>query len=163
VKWEFPRKAANKVRHIWGITCKGFKRYFRKEGGQLLVQDARNLGDSIGDRVDRKQEHLDPIYTRPIHRPAAQDTEDLVLTRGRMDHGFLFIVISLCLFGVVMAFSASSVYAAQYHDDSTYYLKRHLLYLVLALIPTIPAILLAKPWFWRFFGVFSYGVSVVLL
>ncbi|MBQ4112489.1 MAG: cell division protein FtsW [Clostridia bacterium] len=164
MKWQFPRKVADKARELWGFTRKKAGRYSRdKEGLRLLGQDIRDVGDSISDRADRKQERLDPIYTEPIHRPAPPEAEDLVLTRGRVDHGFLFIVIALCLFGLVMAFSASSVYAAQYHDDSTYYVKRHVLYLILALVPTIPAILLARPWFWRFFGVFSYGVSVVLL
>ena len=156
MKWEFPRKVADKTRSY-------IKRYFRKDGGKLLVRDARNLGDAIGDRVDRKHEHLDPIYTESIHRHTEREAEELVLTRGRIDHGFLFIVIALCLFGLVMAFSASSVYAAQYHDDSTYYVKDHILFLFLASIPTVLVVLFARPWFWRFFGVFSYVASVILL
>ena len=163
MKWEFPRKVADKARQAWGFTRKSCKRYFRKKGGRLLVQDAKNLGDAIGDRADRKREHLDPIYTEPIHRPVEQASDELVLTRGRIDHGFLFIVIALCLFGLVMAFSASSVYAAQYHDDSTYYVKDHILFLILAAVPTALAVWLARPWFWRFFGVFAYGASVVML
>ena len=163
MKWEFPRKATDKARQAWGFTRKSFKRYFRKKGGSLLMQDVQNWGDAMSDSADRKREHWDPIYTEPIHRPAVQETEDLVLTRGRIDHGFLFIVIALCLFGLVMAFSASSVYAAQYHDDSTYYVKDHILFLFLASVPTVAAVWFARPWFWRFFGVFSYGVSVILL
>ena len=68
-----------------------------------------------------------------------------------------------CLFGALMAYSASSVYAAQYHDDSAYYIKRHILYLVLATAVTVPFVWKARPWFWRFFGVASYALSVVLL
>jgi cell division protein FtsW len=62
-----------------------------------------------------------------------------------------------------MAFSASSVYAAQYHDDPAYYVKRHIIYLVLAAAVTTPFVLKARPWFWRFFGVASYAGSVILL
>ncbi|MBE6652023.1 MAG: cell division protein FtsW [Ruminococcaceae bacterium] len=80
-----------------------------------------------------------------------------------MDYGFLFVVVVLCLFGALMAYSASSVYAAQYHDDSAYYIKRHILYLVLGTALTFPFVWKARPWFWRFFGVASYALSVVLL
>ena len=62
-----------------------------------------------------------------------------------------------------MAFSASSVYAAQYHDDPAYYVKRHIIYLVLAAAVTVPFVLQARRRFWRFFGVATYAGSVVLL
>ncbi len=118
--------------------------------------------DAIGDRLETSLERHDPIYAEPV-RGTRTERADTVLTRGRVDTYFLFIVIALCLFGAVMAYSASSVYAAQSRDDSAYYVKRHILYLVIAAVVTTPFVIKAKLWFWRFFGVTSYAVSVVLL
>ena len=165
MKWQFPRKVADKAKDIFGKAKKQASRYtFDKEGAKRLGEDVEQGLDVLGDRLDTAIEPSDPIYTEPVHKkPAAHTAEDTVLTRGPVDHYFLFIVIALCLFGAIMAFSASSVYAAQYHDDPAYYVKRHIIYLVLAAAVTTPFVLKARPWFWRFFGVASYLGSVVLL
>ena len=149
----------------WGRVKNQLKRYTpNKKGVRNLGEDVEHGLDAISDRIDSATEHNDPIYSEPVYKkPAPADTSDLILTRGPMDYTFLFIVVALCLFGALMAFSASSVYAAQYHDDSAYYVKRHLLYILLATAVTVPFVWKARPWFWRFFGVASYAASVVLL
>lgn len=164
MKWQFPRKVADKAKDIFGKAKKQASRYtLNKEGAKRLGEDVEQGLNVLGDRLDTAIEPNDPIYTEPVHKkPPVEDTER-VLTRGPVDYYFLFIVIALCLFGAVMAFSASSVYAAQYHDDPAYYVKRHIIYLVLAAAVTVPFVLKARPWFWRFFGVASYAGSVVLL
>lgn len=164
MKWQFPRKVADKTREIFGKARKQASRYtLNKEGAKRLGEDVEQGLNVLGDRLDTAIEPNDPIYTEPVHKkPPVEDTER-VLTRGPVDYYFLFIVIALCLFGAVMAFSASSVYAAQYHDDPAYYVKRHIIYLVLAAAVTTPFVLKARPWFWRFFGVASYIGSVILL
>ena len=164
MKWQFPRKVADKTREIFGKAKKQASRYtLNKEGAKRLGEDVEQGLNVLGDRLDTAIEPNDPIYTEPVHKkPPVEDTER-VLTRGPVDYYFLFIVIALCLFGAVMAFSASSVYAAQYHDDPAYYVKRHIIYLVLAAAVTTPFVLKARPWFWRFFGVASYAGSVILL
>lgn len=163
MKWQFPRKAADKTREIFGKAKKQLRRYtFNKAGARELGRDVRKGANHLNDRLNTAMEREDPIYTEPVHRPP-EVNEDKVLTRGPVDYYFLFIVVALCLFGAVMAFSASSVYAAQYHDDPAYYVKRHLIYLVLAATVTVPFVWKARPWFWRFFGVASYAISVVLL
>lgn len=164
MKWQFPRKVADKTREILGKAKKQASRYtLNKEGAKRLGSDVEQGLNVLGDRLDTAIEPNDPIYHEPVHKkPPAEDTER-VLTRGPVDYYFLFIVVALCLFGAVMAFSASSVYAAQYHDDPAYYVKRHIIYLVLAAAVTVPFVLKARPWFWRFFGVASYAISVVLL
>ena len=164
MKWQFPRKVADKTREIFGKAKKQASRYtLNKEGAKRLGEDVEQGLYVLGDRLDTAIEPNDPIYTEPVHKkPPVEDTER-VLTRGPVDYYFLFIVIALCLFGAVMAFSASSVYAAQYHDDPAYYVKRHIIYLVLAAAVTVPFVWKARPWFWRFFGVASYAISVVLL
>ena len=164
MKWQFPRKVADKTREIFGKARKQASRYtLNKEGAKRLGEDVEQGLNVLGDRLDTAIEPNDPIYTEPVHKkPPVEDTER-VLTRGPVDYYFLFIVIALCLFGAVMAFSASSVYAAQYHDDPAYYVKRHIIYLVLAAAVTVPFVWKARPWFWRFFGVASYAGSVILL
>ena len=164
MKWQFPRKIADKAKDIFGKAKKQASRYtFNKEGAKRLGEDVEKGLDVLGDRLDTAIEPNDPIYTQPIHKKEPEDTSALVLTRGPVDYYFLFIVVALCLFGAVMAFSTSSVYAAQYHDEPTYYLKRHILYLIIGIGVTVPFVLKAKPWFWRFFGVASYAGSVLLL
>ncbi len=124
--------------------------------------------DDLGDRLDRRMEKSDPIYTQPIHKPKAEiereaAVEDRVLVKGSIDPVFLLIVLALTVFGAIMAYSASSVYASQEHGDSAYFFKRHILYLVIGIALTVPFVIKAKPWFWRFFGVAAYGGAVVLL
>lgn len=85
------------------------------------------------------------------------------LVRGGIDLFFLVIVAILLVFGAVMAFSASSVYASQKFGDSAHYFKRHLLYILLACGMSVPFVLFAKPRFWRMFSVLSYGASLILL
>lgn len=155
----------DKTRAMFDKAKKQASRYtLNQEGAKRLGEDVEHGLDALGDRLDAAIEPNDPIYTEPVHRKESpEDTSSLVLTRGPVDYYFLFIVVALCLFGAVMAFSASSVYAAQYHDDPAYYVKRHILYLLVAVVVTIPFVWKARPWFWRFFGVAAYAGSVVLL
>ncbi|MBQ1820692.1 MAG: putative lipid II flippase FtsW [Clostridia bacterium] len=56
------------------------------------------------------------------------------LTRGKMDFSILLVISVLCAFGLVMIFSASYYYAQHYsgaNNDSFYYLKRQLVYLLI--------------------------------
>jgi cell division protein FtsW len=163
VKWQFPRRAADKCKDVFRRAGKQLRRYLVGKGRrERFSEDLRNLRDATADRVGRRYERDDPIYTEPIH-PVAAEAEERVLVRGQIDYGFLFVVIALCLFGAVMAFSASSVYAAQYHDESTYYLKKHLFFLAFGTGIAAFLLRIGRPWFWRFFGVASYAVSVILL
>lgn len=119
--------------------------------------------DRLGRYIDSKTEAEDPVYTQPIHPKADTPESEYVLMRGPIDTPFLLIVIALAVFGAIMAYSASSVYAAQYHDDSFFYVKRHVVYLILAFFSTFWFVRYARPWFWRMFGVVSYAVSILLL
>lgn len=117
--------------------------------------------DALGDRLETSLEPQDPIYSAPVK--GRVESAPVALVRGRIDTYFLFILIALCLFGAVMAYSASSVYAFQTRDDSTYYVKRHIFYLLVAASITAFCVAKARLWFWRFFGVATYVVSVLLL
>lgn len=83
--------------------------------------------------------------------------------QGGVDHWFLFLILLLLAFGAVMAYTASAVYAERYYDDSTYFLKKYLLFALLSIAMTLPFVIYAKLWFWRLFALCSYGASILLL
>ena len=66
--------------------------------------------------------------------PLLKRIRDAQLLRGKMDFSVLLVITALCAFGLVMIFSASYYYAQHYsgaNNDSFYYLKRQLIYLLL--------------------------------
>lgn len=119
----------------------------------------RKVGRSFSRGVQRK----DPIFEEKITLQSEAGNKTAPLRCGNMDMTFLLIVLALLLYGVIMAYSASSVYSEQNVGESTYYIKRHLMFVMLALAATFPFIWKAKPWFWRFFGLCTYGGAVLLL
>ncbi|MBQ9098541.1 MAG: cell division protein FtsW [Clostridia bacterium] len=82
---------------------------------------------------------------------------------GSPDTVFVVLVLMMLACGAVMSYSASAVYGLQFYDDSTYFLKRYLLFAIVSVLFTVPLILFAKPEFFRFLSVFLYTVSVFLL
>ena len=50
------------------------------------------------------------------------------------DKGIIITVLLLCLFGVIMVFSASSIYALREYGSKYYFVKRQVVYLVLGLM-----------------------------
>lgn len=108
----------------------------------------------------RRREQRDPIYSEPIHDEPQQER---ALHKGGIDIPMLLITAALVLFGCVMVYSASSVYAEQYHDDTTYFIARHLVFLLLAVAFTAVVVKFCTPIFWRDFSYVLFGVSIVLL
>ena len=122
----------------------------------------RSAAKKVGDAYERSLEKDDPIYLEPIHKDEVE-LEDRRLVRGGIDVYFLIIVLAISLIGVVMAYSASSFDGQKYMGDSLYYVKRHVLFLVLASGFTALFVIYARPWFWRLFAIFTYGISIPLL
>ena len=60
-----------------------------------------------------------------------EESESLLPVKGSFDVPFLLITCALILFGCVMIYSASSVFAEKQHGDNTYYIARHLVFLLL--------------------------------
>lgn len=83
--------------------------------------------------------------------------------KGPPDLPLLLISSALVLFGCLMVYSASSVYAEQYHGDRSYFIVRHLLFLVFSVFVTSFAVRFGNARFWKKFGKVLYLVSVVLL
>ena len=103
----------------------------------------------------------DAIFDEPLHPEPIR--ERALPQKGLVDVPFLLITMALVLFGCVMVYSASSVYAEQYHDDNTYFIARHLVFLLMAVAFTAVIVKFCTPLFWRDFSYVLYGFSVILL
>lgn len=95
--------------------------------------------------------------------PSENGVGKQLLARGGPDIPMILITAGLILFGCVMIYSASSVYAEQYHHDNTYFIARHLVFLGLAVAFSALIVKFCTPRFWEDFGVILYAISVVLL
>ncbi|MBO5295223.1 MAG: cell division protein FtsW [Clostridia bacterium] len=108
-----------------------------------------------------REEKRDAIYRGDtLHEP---QRDEALPSKGIVDVPFLLITVALVLFGCVMVYSASSVFAEKHHDDNTYFIARHLLFLLMAVAFTAVAVRFCTPRFWKDFSYVLYGVSVVLL
>ncbi len=117
--------------------------------------------EKLNNAYERSLERRDPIYLEPIHK--TEEKEEKVLKKGGIDVYFLIIVIAISLFGVVMSYSASFYTAELETGDSLYYVVRHVGFLLLAGMITVPFVILARPWFWRVFGMLAYIAAIILL
>ena len=109
--------------------------------------------------MDRKTEN----FNTGVYPTEKMQAAPSFLAKGGVDTWFLLIVIAISLFGMIMSYSASSVYAEMYHDDSTYFFRKYVQFLVLAVLMTAPFVIFARPWHWRLFAMGAYCVSVLLL
>ena len=106
-------------------------------------------------------ESKDPVFTETIHKEEVAELP--APKKGRIDLPMLLITSLLVVFGCVMIFSASSVYAEQYHNDNTYFIARHLAFLILAVAITFVAVKFCTPKFWRDFTYPIFAIAVLLL
>ena len=120
------------------------------------IKKPRQSGFHLGKRPER-----DPIYHEPIHK--TEETPRPLPKKGSIDFPFLMITLALVLFGCVMVYSASSVFAEVHHDDNTYFIARHLFFLLMSVAFTAVVVRFCTPKFWRDFGYVLFAVSVVLL
>lgn len=123
----------------------------------FFVRGAEKLNSSY----EKSLEKNDPIYLEPLHK--SEEREEKVLACGGIDVYFLLIVLALACFGAVMSYSASFYTAELETGDSLYYIVRHVGYILLAVIGTVPFVMLARPSFWRMFSMVAYIASIVLL
>ena len=84
------------------------------------------------------------------------------LTKAPLDKPMLVIILLLVAFGSIMVFSASYAYAYSRYGDSTYFIKKQLLWVAIGLV----AMIAVSHIYYKIIKVFSlpiYGVSLVLL
>ena len=100
----------------------------------------------------RREEKLEAIC---LGETVELSEERALPAKGIVDVPFLLITAALVLFGCVMVYSASSVYAEQYHDDNTYFIARHLVFLLMAIAFTAVAVRFCTPRFLEGFQLYS--------
>lgn len=78
------------------------------------------------------------------------------------DYSLLFIVLFLLGFGLVMIYSASSYEAFQSYEDTTYYMKKQLLAIIIGMV--MMGVVANIPYhFWERFALLGYLVSMALV
>ncbi len=87
----------------------------------------------------------------------------LLPAKGLPDIPMLLITVALVLFGCVMIYSASYIFAEKQHGDTTYYIARHLVFLLLGVAFTAVVVRFCTPLFWKDLSYLFFGVSVFLL
>ena len=132
------------------------------EGGRIA-----RLKIKVGSRIDRYLEarkrmlrENDAIFTEPV---TEEKSEAPVLARGGIDTWFLLCVALLIVFGAIMSYSASSVFAQNRYGDSSYFFKKYVLYAFLSIIVSVPVVLFMTPRRWKAAGVLMYCGTIVLL
>jgi len=113
--------------------------------------------------LERRKEKLtqnDVVFTESL---TPEEKQTPVLARGGIDNWFLICVMLLLIFGAVMSFSASSVYASNKYGDSAYFFKRYILYSLLSIIVSVPFVIFMTPRYWKAAGVVIYAGTVLLL
>ncbi len=108
-------------------------------------------------------QELERAHSVPTSSRASEEGESPILSKGSVDLPMLLITAALVLFGCVMIYSASYVFAEQHHDDSTYFIARHLVFLLLSVAFTFVIVKFCTPRFWRDFSYVFYGIAIVLL
>ena len=120
--------------------------------------------EELSEKREEILERNDPIYLEPLKPKEVEVQEGTApLCKGAVDKWFLLWSIMLLCFGIVMCYSAGVVEADVQYDNPTYYLVRNLLFSSTAIIITIPFVMFARPWFWRYFGVGAYAAAIGLL
>ena len=109
----------------------------------------------------RERNQVASLFKESIH-PQTEEPEKELRKYG-IDIPMLLITMGLVLFGCVMIYSASSVFAVSNHGESTYFIVRHLIFLIMAVAFTFVVVKLCTPYFWRDMAYVLFAVSVVLL
>lgn len=117
-----------------------------------MDQQSNTAKRSFRQRAPRKEESRTSEYTNQTG-----------IKKGSVDVPFLLITAALVLFGCVMIYSASFVFAQKHHDTSTYFIIRHVIFLMMAVAFTYVVVKFCTPRFWYDFSYIFYGISIVLL
>ena len=108
-----------------------------------------------------RAERRDAIWREKLHEEPRE--EGVLPIKGMVDVPFLLITAALILFGCVMIYSASSVYAEQYHGDSTYFISKHLVFALMGVSVASFAAAFCTPRFWKDWSYLLLAISAFLL
>ena len=112
--------------------------------------------------TEAKRSFLQKLTQKADKRPS-EYTLQTGNVKGSVDVPFLLITAALVLFGCVMIYSASFVFAQKHHNSSTYFILRHVVFLMMAVAFTFVVVKFCTPRFWYDFSYIFYGISIVLL
>ena len=132
----------------------------RKPRSDELKEKAKQKIEAYLEKRKEKLNQNDIIFSESLNPERKQE---VVLARRGIDKWFLAIVLMLLAFGAIMSFSASSVYAENKYDDSTYFLKRYIIFTIMTVIGSIPFVMFMTPRLWKGAGLIIYAAAVVLL
>ena len=149
----------NKEEKPEGEKSKGIKLDIGKKVEAIKAKAKDKFDEYLDDRKEKLNRN-DAIFSESLR---VEKKQAEVLVKGGIDKGFLACVLLLLVFGAIMAYSASSVYAQNKYDDSAYFLKRHIGFIVLGIVASIPAVVFMTPRYWKLAGVGIYCGTVVLL
>lgn len=142
------------------------KKEYKEKIAQKLGRIKSDIGKKIDVYLEKRKEDLnknDVVFTEPISKDKQEREKTPVLVRSGIDNWFLLCVILLLIFGAIMSFSASSVYAENKYGDSGYFFKRYILYAFLSIIVSVPFVMFMTPRYWKATGIVVYCVTIVLL
>ena len=97
----------------------------KEKMGEKLKRLKGRLSERFDSYLEERRKKLhdnDAIFTESLE---IEKRKPEVLARGGLDTWFLLCVVLLLVFGAVMSFSASSVFAHNRYGDSAYFLKRY--------------------------------------
>lgn len=89
--------------------------------------------------------------------------ETVPVSCGKIDTRFLIYVFIVLIFGTVMNYSASSVYAEQLYGDHTYFLVRYILFAVASIGVAFVFVKRATASFWYLFARAVYVAAIAML
>ncbi|MBQ8415840.1 MAG: cell division protein FtsW [Clostridia bacterium] len=107
--------------------------------------------------------HSASSAVRELQKDSQREDTEVLPVKGSVDIPLLLITSALILFGTVMIYSASYVFAQKHHGETTYFVTRHLIFLLLSVAFTFFVVKLCTPRFWKDFSYVFYGISIVLL
>lgn len=126
---------------------------------ELKTKAEKRLGEYLENRKEKLNRN-DVVFTESL---SPEKKKEIVLVRGGIDKWFLLCVLLLLSFGAIMSFSASSVFAENRYGDSTYFLKRYILFTLMSVIISVPFVIFMTPRYWKVAGIVIYAVTIVLL
>lgn len=136
----------------------------KKEGiGEKIGRIKKDVGVKFDRYLEERKRRLhenDAIFTEPL---TVEKRETPVLARGGIDTWFLLCVGLLLVFGAIMSYSASSVFAQNRYGDSGYFFKRYVVYAFISMLASLPFVIFMTPRLWKGAGVLIYCVTIVLL
>ena len=123
-----------------------------KHGGLLkrLIDNVRGKINTAYTNYEEKRARRDIIFTETITPAPAEKPVETV--RGGIDIKLLLTVLALIVFGAVMSFSASYVYAEQEYGDSAYFFKRYIFFAIASIAVTAFFVVYFTPRLWKMFG-----------